>query len=303
MPGFLIFEELGIDPDMPGAGLAKTGLAMVPGSWMLHGLGGEYNVNVDPIAEINATLDGGGHLGSMASSAEGAADAAASGDVGGAVGGALGVVTEFWEAYKGWIPVVSVSQNIPGEAEENEFQMRQLMESKNGQSGGSNDVVTDFDRRKVGRDTMSVEVHLDASFPKLLEAALDEDGGTLFKSADVHLCTVASIDVRALTFGADNPAAALIQALVSAYMFNIIPYLTIGMRDVRIASVDYNLQGDADGVIPSAQVQLKFKKVTWTYHVINNSNMNLFNVEYTYEVGTRSAPAEFSLGNLLNPFG
>ena len=49
MPGFLIFEEFGLDPDMPGAGLAKAALGMVPMSWMLHGLGGEYNVDVDPI--------------------------------------------------------------------------------------------------------------------------------------------------------------------------------------------------------------------------------------------------------------
>lgn len=303
MPGFLIFEELGIDPDMPGAGLAKTGLAMVPGSWMLHGLGGEYNVDVDPIGEINRTMDGGGHLGSMASNAEGAGDAASEGDVGGAVGGALSVATEFWEAYKGWIPVVSVGQNIPGEAEENEDQLRDLLNANNGEEGGPPVAVTDFNRRKVGRDTMTVEVHLDAAFPKLLEAALDKDGGTLFKCADVHLCTVASIDLRSLTLGSDNPAAQLIQALVGAYMFNIIPYLSINMRDVRVASVDFNLAGDSEGNTPTVQIQLKYKKVTWTYHVINGSNMNLYNVEFTYEVGTRSAPSEFSLGGLLNPFG
>ena len=69
MPGFLVFKELGLDFSdvMPEAMQAaiKSALAMLPGSWMLHGLGGEYNVDVDPVAELNKAMDGGGALGSI----------------------------------------------------------------------------------------------------------------------------------------------------------------------------------------------------------------------------------------------
>jgi type VI protein secretion system component Hcp len=74
------------------------------------------------------------------------------------------------------------------------------------------------------------------------------------------------------------------------------------MRDVKITSISYNLAGDADGTVPTISVELKFKKVTWCYHVINGSNMNLFNVSYEYDVTKRKKPVSFSLGSMINPF-
>lgn len=339
MPGFLIFDELGIDPDMPFAPAAKTALSMVPGSWMLHGLGGEYNVDVDPIAEINKTLDGGGHLGSMANSAEGSAEAAAEGDVAGAVGGALGVVGEFWDAYQGWIPVVSVSQTVPSSAEQareatmsqlERFQQQtiartaavarsagrdaaeQLLHASGvngdsngptrGTSGNVPDAVSNF-RNVDGVDRISVEIQLDVSFPRLMRAALKENPAKVFDSADIHLCTVSTVDLRQLTFNSDSPAAQLIQTLVGFHLFNVVPYLSISMRDVQIMEVSYNLLGDAEGAVPSANVNLRFEEVTWTYHVINGSNMNLYNVDFKYNIRKRESPsAGLSLGSMINPF-
>ena len=98
MPAFLMFEEFGLDPDsMPGPllGLAKAGLRMVPMSWAMHGIIGEYNVDVDPIGELRETLDGGGTLGSMANNLE--------------KGNVIGALTEFSEGYKGWITVTGIT--------------------------------------------------------------------------------------------------------------------------------------------------------------------------------------------------
>ncbi|QDU41256.1 hypothetical protein Mal4_56210 [Maioricimonas rarisocia] len=339
MPGFLIFDELGIDPDMPFASAAKTALSMLPGSWMLHGLGGEYNVDVDPIAEINKTLDGGGHLGSMASSAEGAAESAAEGDAVGAIDGALGVVGEFWDAYQGWIPVVSVSQTVPSAAEQaREAAMSQLerfqqetMERTtavaqqvgreaaeqvlrtNGPNGDANpatrgtsgsvpDAVTGF-RSIDGVDRITAEIQLDVSFPRLLKAALKEKPAKVFDAAELHLCTVSTVDLRQLTFNSDSTAARLIRTLVGFHLFNVVPYLSISMRDVQIMEVSYNLLGDAEGSVPTANVNLRFEEVTWTYHVINGSNMNLYNIDFNYDIRKRKPPSGgFSLGSMINPF-
>ena len=90
MPGFLVFKELGLDfsDSMPGVvqGAIKAALANLPGSWMLHGLGGEYSVDVDPVAAMYKALDG-------------------------------DFPDSFWDAYKGWIPVVGVQQSFTSAAE------------------------------------------------------------------------------------------------------------------------------------------------------------------------------------------
>lgn len=308
MPGFMVFKELGLDfPDtMPeiAQGAIKSALAMVPGSWMLHGLGGEYNVDVDPVAEINKALDGGGSLGRIAGNAQGAAESAASGDAAGVADGVTSIAGEFWEAYKGWIPVESVEQTIISEAEAERQELTD--ENRRQAEGGTYKTVLAGSNRE-GVETIGVKVHLDVSFPKLLRAALEPDGSmdgpTIFPSADIHLCTVASVDTRQLTLGSDSAAAQFIQTLIGFFLFNVVPYLTISMKDVQVANVAFQLDGDTGSSVPTADVQLEYKEITWSYHVINGSNMNLYSVDFSYDIRNRKPPSGgLALGSMLNPF-
>lgn len=331
MPGFLVFKELGLDfsDAVPSVvqGAIKTALSMLPGSWMLHGLGGEYNVDVDPVAELNKALDGEAFSGG---------------------------ITQFMEAYKGWVPVVSIQQSFTSEAEAERRNMEGELARQNEQAAqvaaemasrvarqeiegqvaqqtydtlrqalpeadlsapdtpdstsSGNVFRTGMSGDTSGVERIAVEVHLDVSFPKLLKAALKPKGSMktpeIFPSAEIHMCTTAAIDTRQLTMGSDSAAATLIQTLVGFLLYNIVPYLTISMKDVQVAEVSYDLLGDADGTTPTATVVLEYKEVTWSYHVINGSNMNLYSVDFSYDVRQRKPPSGgLSLGSMLNPFG
>lgn len=316
MPGFLIFEEFGdILGDMQTgtmADMAKKGLRMLPLSWIAHGVIGEFNVDIDPVAELRG---------------DGAIAGAASGNV-----------FQFYEAYKGWIGVVNVQHTIPGVAQTDEVDEEALARdaqdsletrrtasmiaaNSHNQAAGrppltENELRNEGQRKTVrsnmlsgaGVGELAVEVEIDTSLPKLIEWALHEEeggkkGGKEFKVVDLHMCTTAQIDVSQLTLGPDNPATALIQTLVGNLVFNIIPYLSIRMEKVRIKQVDFSIPADA--TVPTANLSLGFKKVTWTYHIINGSNMNLFNLSFEYEIGKRKQSSELSLGGMVpipNPF-
>lgn len=323
MPGFLVFKELGLDfsDAVPGVvqGAIKAAIANLPGSWMLHGLGGENSVDVDPVAAMYKALEG-------------------------------DFPDSFWNAYKGWIPVVGVQQSFTSAAEaerrdiegtlarQNEAVAKQAAaaaaaaargevdealgevvdqinqssemqlstpDTKGTSSGGV--FKTAMTNETSGVERISVEVQLDVSFPKLLKATLKPEGSLkspkVFPSADIHLCTVASVDTRQLVMGSDSPAAQFIETLVSFFLFNIIPYVTISMKDVQVTEVSYNIPADAGGSPPTATVVLEYKEITWSYHVINGSNMNLFTVDFSYDVRQRKDPSSgLSLGSMLNPF-
>ena len=88
------------------------------------------------------------------------------------------------------------------------------------------------------------------------------------------------------------------------FLFNVIPYVTISMKNVQLREVSYNIPGDTDGSPPTANIVLKYEKITWSYHVINGSNMNLFSMDFTYDLLQRKDPSlGLSLGSMLNPFG
>lgn len=312
MPGFLIFEEFGdiLGDNQTGmmADMAKKGLRAVPMSWLAHGVIGEFNVDVDPVAELRALT---------------------SGDTPG--------ITDFYEAYKGWIAVTNVTHNIPGVAQTDQQDEQALMDEFDGSADGDGTYEAlqygqqqqaaglPLDRPGVknakrkgaarssmlsgaGLDQITVDVEIDCSLPKLIEWALHEEeegkkGGKEFKVADLHMCTTAQIDTSQLTLGSNSPAASLIQTLVGAMVFNIIPYLSFRMEKVRIMSIDLNVASDA--TVPTAQLVLKFNKITWTYHIINGSNMNLFDISFEYEIGPRKkAKSELTLGGVpvSNPF-
>src|SRR5262245_31480335 len=85
MPGFLMFEEykkLGIGPDTPD--ILKAGLRRLPMAWIAHGIKGEYNIDIDPVAVLKG--DGTDLL-------------------------------NLGEAYAAWISVTSINQTVEGAAQ------------------------------------------------------------------------------------------------------------------------------------------------------------------------------------------
>lgn len=312
MPGFLIFEEFGMDFEKMGmaAPVIKAALQRVPGSWMMHGIAGEKNVDVDPVAALNKVASGEKLV--------------------------SGGVNAFFDPYKGWIPVVSVSQTVSSTAETSKRDLISELEAANqemerrmdalepgagaagitdplpppgGQSNGDSQRVykTGMSGAGDGVERLTVEIQLDVSFPKILKSALKPatfTGGKQKRDcADIHLCTHASVDVSQVTMGSDSPAARMIQTLLAAGLADQVPYLSIHMTDVSVAEVNFNLLGETEDTIPTATITLEYEEIKWTYHILNGSNMNLFDVDFEYDVKKRSPPPSgFSLGNLLNPF-
>ena len=306
MPGYLIFEEFGVDFSKLGlmGKAARKGMQMVPGSWMMHGIVGESGIDVDPVAAMHKIADG------------------------------ESPVLIDLEPYKGWIEVASISQTVSSTAEiakrdlineleeannliEQQTQTNQPLDAASGlndplkppsANGGNGRVYkTGMTGAGDGVERLEVEVHVDAAFPHLLKTALSPKkitGGQRKKDfADIHMCTHAAIDLNRLTFGSTSPAATMIKTLLAAGLADVVPYLSIHMEDVSVEAVNFNLLGDADGTVPTANITLEYETIKWTYHVINGSNMNLFDVDFEYDVKKRKPPSSlFSLGNMLNPF-
>lgn len=286
MPGFLMFEEFGITETGMMADLAKTALRRVPMSWLLHGVKGEFNVDIDPLAMLRGDdLD----------------------------------MLNFGEPYKAWIAVRSIDHDIEGAAVRDEdaerdraaeFESQLNSDGRSGNGAGPKKAVSKVtDKRKDdSHGKLQATVEIDASLPSLIKATLDTEdegktAGKMYEVADIHMCTTAQIDVSQLTMGSNSPAASLIQTLVGALVFNIIPYLTISMRRVKIESIDLNLEANPDQP-PTAVLHLSFEKCTWTYHVINGSNMSLLSSSAEYDFFNRKkVDPGFSIGSVLNPFG
>jgi type VI protein secretion system component Hcp len=287
MPGFLMFEEFGITDTGMMADLAKTALRRVPMSWLLHGVRGEFNVDIDPLAMLRGDdLD----------------------------------MLNFGEPYKAWIAVRSIDHDIEGAASrdqdaehERSAEFEGQLNSTGGPPGNGTrppKVSTGMkDRRKASNlGDLTATVEIDASLPSLIKATLEtsEDGkkaGKTYEVADIHMCTTAQIDVSQLTMGSNSPAASLIQTLVGALVFNIIPYLTISMRKVKIEKIDLDLEANPEQP-PAAVLSLSFEKAIWTYHVINGSNMSLLSSSAEFDFAKRKyEEPSFSIGSMLNPFG
>jgi len=283
MPGFLMFEEYSLDPDMPMGDLAKMALRRLPMAWVAHGIKGEFNIDIDPVAMLKG--DGTDLL-------------------------------NFGEAYAAWISVRSINQQIHGAANidrEEKNQSWAVSTGGNGAEGGSE--TGSGGRRQVktqgknerppdNRGELTVVIDIDASLTQLIKAALEPKKGKKFKIAEVHMCTTAQIDLSQLNPGNNNPAAGLIKTLAAAFMFNIIPYLTVVMKGVTIDSISFDL--DADETSPKATLELKFEKVKWVYHIINQSNMNLIDMTAEYDYTIRDKPdsgPSLGLGVVVNPFG
>lgn len=283
MPGFLMFEEYGIKDEGMMADLAKTALRRLPMAWIAHGIKGEYNIDVDPVAILRG--DGTDLL-------------------------------NLGEAYAAWISVTSIDQTIQGAANRDEDDLEEQREqvrnsAENGTDSGSRrQSKTRMKKEKDdGRGRMSVTIEIDASLTQLIKGALEKDdkgAPKIFDSAEVHMCTTAQIDLSALTAG-NGPAAGLIKTLAAALLFNIIPYLTIIMKKVTIESINFNIQGESGQSAPTATLSLKFQKVKWVYHIINQSNMNLIDMtaDYDYKARDKQKPSGLSLGvgTVVNPFG
>lgn len=286
MPGFLMFEEFGLDPDMPMADLAKAALRRVPMSWLAHGVKGEFNVDIDPLAMLRGDdLD----------------------------------MLNFGEPYKAWIAVRSIDHDIEGAAvrdddaeRDNAAEFESQLNSGGRTGNGAAPPKATTKAKDKSKDTshgkLQATVEIDASLPSLIKATLDTEdegkkAGKTYDVADIHMCTTAQIDVSQLTMGSNSPAAALIQTLVGFLVFNIIPYLTISMRKVKIESIDLNLEANPDQP-PTAVLHLSFEKCIWTYHVINGSNMSLLSSSAEYDFFNRKKMEPgFSIGSVLNPFG
>ena len=289
------------DPDNELTQLSKYGKRFSPVQFMDHGLFGEYNVNLDPAEVLRQLMDG--------------------------------MVPDPWEyceAYYGWLSVVNVSQNIAGvsktdEEDENQTAGELEMDDDEDEEDDEGPERQSSQRRRTGRRgrrrgrrgrrrrkrsdaEVSVEVELDVSLPKLIKAALEPDennqdkgGGRIFKSAQIHMCTTAQLDTSFLSPGQGNPATFLLAFLGKTLRFNIIPFLTMTLKDVQIRSVDFSIAGDSGSNTPTVQLSLSYTEITYTYHVINASNMSLFHVDYHYKVGERGSPAEMKW-SVLNPF-
>jgi type VI protein secretion system component Hcp len=284
MPGFLMFEEYGITDTGMMADLAKAALRRVPMSWLLHGVKGEFNVDIDPLAMLRGDdLD----------------------------------MLNFGEPYKAWIAVRRIDHDIEGAAVRDNDAERERAAEFDGQlnSGGGTDngagpkrAVSNVKSKDDSHGKLQATVEIDASLPSLIKATLDTDNegkkaGKTYEVADIHMCTTAQIDVSQLTLGSNSPAAALIQTLVGFLVFNIIPYLTISMRKVKIEQINLNLEGNPD-TPPEAMLTLSFEKCIWTYHVINGSNMSLLSSSAEYDFFNRQkVDPGFSIGSVLNPFG
>lgn len=274
MPGFLMFEEYDLDPDMPMADLAKAALRRLPMAWVAHGIKGEFNIDIDPVAMLKG--DGTDLL-------------------------------NFGEAYAAWISVRNINQTIEGTAsrEREEWNAARDRAEQNQQGGGNGDTKRRIETKAQApnRGKLSVDIDLDASLTQLIKAAL-ETKSKKFKVAEVHMCTTAQIDLSQLNPGNNNPAMGLIKTLAAALLFNIIPYLTIVMKGVTIESIQFGL--DADEPSPKATLELQFEKVKWVYHIINQSNMNLIDMTAEYDYTIRDKPESgpsLGVGVVVNPFG
>jgi type VI protein secretion system component Hcp len=279
MPGFMMFEEYGITDDGMMVDLAKAALRRLPMAWVAHGIKGEYNIDIDPVAMLRG--DGTDLL-------------------------------NFSEAYAAWISVRSINQTIEGAANRD----RQELNKQWGAAAGGNgagaappakrtaETTVSNDAPPDHRGELTVDIEIDASLTQLIKAAL-EPGGKKFAVAEIHMCTTAQIDLSQLNPGNNNPAAGLIQTLAAALLFNIIPYLTIVMKNVTIESINFSLQGEQNDP-PSATLSLKFEKVKWVYHIINQSNMNLIDMTAEYDYTIREEPdsgPSLGVGVVVNPFG
>jgi hypothetical protein len=283
MPGFMMFDEykdMGISPDMPGADLAKAGLRRLPMTWVTHGIKGEYNIDLDPVAMLRG--DGTDLL-------------------------------NFGEAYAAWISVRKVKQRIEGIAKRDSDLRNEQYGDASERSNGAGSGQAEGARRQMRTKwkklddpggEVEVDIEIDASLTQLIKAALEHPGGKKFDVVEVHMCTTAQIDLSALTPNNNNPAAGLIKTLAAAMLFNIIPYLSIIMKDVTIQDIDFDLTGEQNDP-PQASLTLKFQKVKWVYHIINQSNMNLIDVTAEYDYKNRETPkSKLSLGGVVaNPFG
>jgi type VI protein secretion system component Hcp len=332
MPGFLMFDEFGLSGTevdamgKTGTGLVKAGLRMLPFSWLMHGIVGEFNVDIDPFEELRQLTQGRGELIRAASNP-----------------------MEFSKAYQAWLSVTNLHHSIEGVGKKDRRQTKKnrdavtrearksaaniqgyhsqvqsgryspealeaqvrANENKPGLRGDDED-----DDAKQDHGEVTVEIEVDVSLPQLIKATLPQTGedgadaskptspGKQFDIAEVHMCTTAQIDASKLTLGMNNPAASLIKTLVEAFIFNIIPYFSISMRNVTIEKIDMNLQGEMS-TPPVVSLDLSFEKATYTYYMINGSNMNMFNLSTEFNYKDRKDPAtmEWSLGSLMNPFG
>lgn len=330
MPGFLIFEEFGATVDnIPSAiqkEAAKAALRRLPGSWMMHGIAGEQDVDIDPVAELNKALDGEGVIGGIAGNAQGAAESAASGDAAGVVEGVANIANTFFNPYKGWIPVASVGQQVESTATAAKRDLIRGFEAQRDSNGhgtitapggditgppanvGQGEVFRTQMKEESGVEFLDVTVHLDVSFPKVLKMALKPSttGGKATKSsAELHLCTNAVVDMSQVTLGNNSPAARMIQTLLSFNLNNVVPYLSIHMSDVSVAKVRFGLPGETQEEVPTVDLQLQYEKIKWTYHILNGSNMNLFDVDFAYDIRERKPVEKTGLAALadkLNPF-
>jgi type VI protein secretion system component Hcp len=218
----------------------------------------------------------------------------------------------FGEAYAAWISVRSIDQTIHGAANIDRDERNKSWGVKAGGNGAGGEggprrqsiTQGSSDLPPENKGEMKVTIDLDASITQLIKAALEPKKGKKFKVAEIHMCTTAQIDLSQLNPGNNNPAAGLIKTLAAAFMFNIIPYMTIVMKGVTIDEIQFDLE--ADEVSPKATLELKFEKVKWVYHIINQSNMNLIDMTAEYDYTIRDKPdsgPSLGLGVVVNPFG
>jgi type VI protein secretion system component Hcp len=278
MPGFMMFDEYKDMPfGAPTSNIEKAAYRRLPMTWVTHGIKGEYNIDLDPVAMLRG--DGTDLM-------------------------------NFGEAYAAWIAVRKVRQNIEGIAKRDAERRRELNEENersngagSGQEGVRKQQRTKWNKSDDPGGELEVDIEIDASLPQLIKAALEKD--KKFDVAEVHMCTTAQIDLSAITPNNNSPAAALIKTLGAAMLFNIIPYFSIVMKDVTIMDVDFDMTGEQNDP-PQATLKLKFHKVKWCYHIINQSNMNLIDVYAEYDYKERKKPdpvPSLGMSVVVNPFG